>query len=473
MRKPKLYDRALFSFERAEYVQRAEQAVDTVFSKYSFSLQTALERSFHRIMQFQEEEITRVYRKIAGATDYVLKPSIRESFDETSPDSKIPIPISLPALGLIRDTLLDYETFWAIRDSEFVPPFEDPPVFEKNDQIYMDLILYKIFNKKLNSEIGSAEKANASKLIKSMQELRSTTYLKDATHRLICHPFFFIAQNYKDPEVTRILDDVEIALLENGYPDTHYRRLVRETAPDAKILEKANERLLNIRSAREIRRRIDRNNGASHSLENYAVTGRDGTTLKDIVLSAKEALEYDLRKMPPLHAPLEEILGTVGKNSELTAGFIKYVEKYWTDTRVISTLSRMQNVDEVVKFFEQMMEKHVTYNPSSASVKQNASKIREDFKWLWFYGERRLHIEKKITELTAQISGRFQPRSPYTVFAVQDPKGKIIYYDYLNTLLNDNAQSTAENNPEQPLPGTETLENFLQAAKALQPSSLK
>jgi pentatricopeptide repeat protein len=397
------------------------------------------------MMKVQQDGVTRAYRKITTETDYELKPSIREKFDKLPPDSKIPIPVRLPALDLIKDILLDYETFWAIRENDVIPPLEAPPIFEKNAQAYWDLVLTRIFDRRLGDEVKNVEKATAGELVKSMQELKSMTAVRDAGQRLIHHPFFYIAQNY-DPKVSETLDDVEIALLENGYPDANYKRWIRETAPDPKILEMMSERFLKRMSAQEIRRRIDRNNGASYSLENYAVTEPDGTTLRDIVLSSKEVLQYDLDQMPPLHAPLEEILKRVGKNSGPTADFIKFVEKYWTDTRVISTLSRMQNVDEVLEFFERMLEKHVTYNPSSAGPKQNVNKIKEDFIRLWFYGERRLCTEKKIAELTTQINGRFRPKSPYTMFAVENPKGNIIYYEYLNTLFNDNTQKINEKN---------------------------
>jgi len=410
-----MQDRTLFSFQKATYEEQAERAASIVYKQFRGKIDELVDRLFKDWVAYTE------------AKRNLYLSQFKRAGLSNNPSRKLPVPNCRIPSDKLQVMFRDYRSFFSfLSDDEAVSEeveITEEPLFPENKEILEDFYLYwtHLGNEGTNPKNIIRRSKMMVGMGKNYPSSPKKAKLGRAFSRILKNPFYyFCVPGDKDAEdVLSLFADIEIALEDNGYPSQKFRDLVDEQSPNSDVFDKVNEKFKANASRRYVRRKVERRpaeQGIPLVLEAYDGSfqdaGRHVRKLKDGIAALKELVYETIEQSPDQMA--QKIF------TEETAEFVGFVQRNWTNLRVVSELSSLETASQVEGFFSGLLEKHKAYNKDGyAQVEKNKKTIGRDLMYLWHYARCRKVFEEKVSK-KEEILARSRPRTSYTMVVVEE-----------------------------------------------------
>ena len=411
----KMQDRTLFSFQKATYEEQAERAASIVYKQFRGKIDELLDKLFKDLVAYTE------------ATRNVYLSQFRREGLSNNPSKKSPLPNCRIPSDKLQVMFRDYRSFAPfLSDDEAVSEeveITEKPLFPENKETFEDFYLYwrHLGDESTNPKSIIRRSKMMVGMSKNYPSSQKKAKLGRVFSRILKNPFyyFYISVDKDAEDVLSLFADIEGALYDNGYPSQQFRDLVDVEIPNSDVLDKVNEKFKANASRRYIVREVKRRpaeQAVPLMLEafdgSFQDAGRYVRKLKDGIAALKE-LVYETIELSPDQMAQQFF-------TEETAEFVGFIQRNWTNLRVVNELSSLETPSQVEGFVSGLLEKHKTYNKDGyAKVEKNKKTIGRDLMHMWHYARCRKVFEEKVSKKEEMLA-RSRPRTSYTMVVVEE-----------------------------------------------------
>jgi len=407
----KMQDRTLFSFQRATYEEQAKGAASMVYKQFRGKIDKLLDKVFKDLVVYTE------------ATKNLYLSRFKRLGLENNPSKKSPVPSCQIPSDKLQTMFWDYRSFFPfLFDDEAVPEeVVAESLFPENRETFEDLCLYWTHSEEITTPNNIIRRSKMMVgLSKKYPSSQKKAKMGRVFSRLLKNPFYYfcVSGDNDIKDVLSLFTDIEGALEDSGYPSQLFRELVDEESPNSNILDRMNEKGKANALRRYIVRKVERRpaeQGIPLVLEafdgRFEDAGRYLRRLKDGIAALKEVVYETIEQSP------DQMAGKFFAGE--TAYFVDFIQRNWTDLRVVRELSSLETPSQVEKFVRGLLEKHKIYNRSGyAKVEKNMKIIGRDLMHMWHYARCRNVFEEKVSKREEILKGS-RPRVSYTMVVVE------------------------------------------------------